>query len=115
MTKEELLDFITQYIHVELPPKLTNDELEELISIGIEKKNKEKLWRLAFNYENSNNGFQRIIDYYIEDKDYWYLGELMSALNDKIDFNYIKEKVNNTKDKHFINNYNNYIKHIGLE
>ena len=69
MTKEELLDFITQYIHVELPPKLTNDELEELISIGIEKKNKEKLWRLAFNYENSNNGFQRIIDYYIEDLD----------------------------------------------
>ena len=39
----------------------------------------------------------------------------MSALNDKIDFNYIKEKVNNTKDQHFINNYNNNIKNIELE
>lgn len=115
MTNEELLDFITQYIHVELPPKLTNEKLEELITIGINKKNKEKLWRLAFNYENSNNGFKRIIDYYIEEKDYWYLGELMSALDNKIDFDYIKEKVNNTNDKHFINNYNNYIKHLGLE
>lgn len=115
MTKDEMLDFITQYIHVELPPKLSNEELEELITIGINRKNKEKLWRLAFNYENSRNDFKRIIDYYVEEKDYWYLGELMSALYGKIDFDYIKQEVNKTQDQHFINNFNNYIKHLSLD
>lgn len=115
MSQEELLNFITQYIHVENPPMIDDYTFNKLVELGIEKGSKEKLWRLAFNYENKGKDFTKIIDYYVAEKEYWYLGELMSAVYNDVDFKLISEKVNATNDQHFINNFNNYIKELGLE
>ena len=115
MSLEKLLDFITQYIHVGQPPMIDNETFNKLVELGIEKGSKEKLWRLAFNYENKGKDFTKIIDYYVKEKEYWYLGELMSAVYNDVDFKLISEKVNATNDQHFINNFNNYIKELGLK
>lgn len=94
LTKYELLEFIAQYIKAPFPPQLSNEEFEELVRIGIEKDEREWLWRLAFNYENTNKNFDPIVDYYIEKKDGYYLTELISALGEEINIDSLIKKLN---------------------
>ena len=94
LSKKELLEFITQYIKASYPPKLTNEEFEELVKIGIEDDKREALWRLAFNYEDSGKDFNPIVDYYIEKNDGYYLAELICAVSSNLDIDSIIEKLN---------------------
>ena len=100
LSKEDLLVFITQYIQVPIPPSINQDEFDELVKIGIEKDEKEKLWRLAFNYQYKNMNLDNIIDYFIKVKDGYYLCELISAVGDVLDIDKIIDKI---EDKELIN------------
>jgi len=93
LTKYELLEFIAQYMQVEYPPNLTQQEFDELIQVGIEQDKREWLWRLAFNYENTSITFDLIVDYFIKEKDGYYITELISAVGEKLDIDNIIKKI----------------------
>ena len=99
LTKEELLEFITQYIKAPFPPQLTQEEFDELVDVGIKKDEREALWRLAFNYEHYEINLDKITNYFIKKKDGYYLTELISAVGHKLDIDSIIDKI---KDKKLI-------------
>ena len=112
LTDYELLEFIAQNISAPFPPNLTQEEFDRLVKIGIEKDKREWLWRLAFNYENSNINFDSIVEYFIKKKDGYYLSELISAVGDCLNMDEIidmiddKELIEDLKDrKSVISNY----------
>ena len=93
LTDYELLKFITQNIQAPFPPKLTQEEFDKLVKVGMEKDERELLWRLAFNYEGSKINFDDIVDYFIEKKDGYYLAELISAVGECLNIDRIIDKI----------------------
>lgn len=89
----ELLEFIAQNIQAPFPPNLTQEEFDKLVKIGIEKDEREWLWRLAFNYEENNINFDDIVDYFINKKDGYYLCELISAVGECLNIDSIIDKI----------------------
>ena len=51
LTDFELLELIAQNIKAPFPPKLTQEEFDKLVNVGVDKDKREWIWRLAFNYE----------------------------------------------------------------
>ena len=96
----ELLEFIAQNIQAPFPPQLNQNEFEKLVKVGIEKDEREWLWRLAFNYENRNINFDSIVNYYIKMKDGYYLTELISAVGESLDIDTMFDKI---EDRDLIN------------
>ena len=94
LTDYELLEFISQNIQAPFPPNLKQEEFERLVKVGIENDEREWLWRLAFNYENSDFNFDLIADYFIEKKDGYYIAELISAVGFCLNIDNIIEKIN---------------------
>lgn len=95
----ELLEFVAQYIKAPFPPQFNEEEFNRLIKAGIEKDEREWLWRLAFNYDNSGFDFNPIVDYYIEKKDGYYLMELLCSIGFNLDIDSILNKI---EDKELI-------------
>ena len=89
----ELLAFITQYISAPFPPKLSQEEFDRLVKVGIEKDDRESLWRLAFNYDRHDVNLDAIPNYFIEKKDGYYLAELISAIGESLDIDKIIDKI----------------------
>ena len=104
MNDKELLEFITRYISVPMPPKINQEAFNDLVKVGIEEDKRESLWRLAFNYNFKNMDFSPIEDYFIEKRDYYYLTELISAVSEDLNIEKLIRKVIDTKDKEFIKN-----------
>ena len=103
MSNKEMLEFITEYISVPITPALTQSEFDDLVMVGIEEDKREALWRLAFNYNNKNKDFTKIVDYFILKRDAYYLEELVSAVEEDLDMEHLLKKVKETNDKDFIN------------
>lgn len=93
LTDYELLEFIAQNIQAPFPPKLTQEKFDKLVKVGIEKDEREWLWRLAFNYERSKISFDDIVDYFINKKDGYYLAELISAVGECLNIDSIIDKI----------------------
>ena len=102
MNDLELLEFITQYISVPMPPILIQDEFDDLARIGIERDMREALWRLAFNYNHKEIDFTLIEDYFILKRDDYYLTELISAVEEDLNKDKLIDKIIDTLDKDFI-------------
>lgn len=111
----ELLEFITQYISVPIPPQIDQEKFNDLVKVGIKNNEREWLWRLAFNYNRKNKDFSLIEDYFIEKKDSYYLTELISAVREDLDMKKLKEKVLATKDKKFITSVKKTLKDYEIE
>ena len=112
LTDEELLEFITQSIKAPLPPQLNQKEFDKLVKVGIEKDDRESLWRLAYNYDNGDIKIDKVADYYIKVKDGYYLSELICIASDLLDIDSIINKVNDKElidylieDKDLLINY----------
>lgn len=65
---------------------------------------REALWRLAFNYNHKGKDFTLIEDYFLQVKDYYYLTELISAVEEDLDKDRLLKKIIATHDKEFIIN-----------
>ncbi|MBR3162232.1 MAG: hypothetical protein IKF19_05830 [Bacilli bacterium] len=89
----ELLEFIAKYIKAPFPPKLSEEELDNLVKVGIENDEREWLWRLAFTYEEESKILNQISDYFIDKKDGYYLAELISAVGYNLDIENIIDKI----------------------
>ena len=101
----ELLEFIAQYIKAPFPPNLTQEEFDKLVKVGIEKDEREWLWRLAFNYEERKLNFDLIVNYYIDKKDGYYISELISAVGKHLNIDNIIDKINDKElIEYLINN-----------
>ncbi len=114
MDLQELLNFITQYFQVMLPPAISQETFDELTNVAIKEDAREKLFRLAFNYEGLKKDFSKIEDYFIEKRDAYFLTELYSAVPDDIDIDNLLRKVIETKDRDFMFDVKNHAKKIGL-
>ena len=107
----ELLEFIAQYINAPFPPQINQDKFDKLVKAGIEKDEREWLWRLAFNYEEKNIKFDSIVNYFIKKKDGYYLVELISAVGKYLNLDEIINKIN---DKELIEYIKNNRQSMGL-
>jgi len=114
MDDYELLKFIAQYISVPLPPEIGEDGFNDLVKVGIEHNEKEYLWRLAFNYGHHKYDFSKIEDYYIQERDAYYLSELVCAIEKSLDIDGIINKVNDTKDNDFIKSFYDHCEKISI-
>ena len=81
----------------------TQKELDEMLDILIKRKDKEKIWRLAFTFSLLDLNFDKFIYYYIKEKDSWYLYELFSVITDeKFDdkklYEYVSKNYNDCLD-----------------
>lgn len=118
MTDAELLDMITSYFNVPLHPQISFDYFEELVDLAISSENaKEKCFRLLTNYVGVDRHFDKIIDYFIKERDTWYLSEIICFCGKQIDTMDIVSKIVNTRDKKFIKEFlnRNGMKDILLE
>lgn len=104
MNIEELLEFITSYTYVPLPPVLAQDGFDALVNEGVDKDKREALYRLASNYSGRDIDFARIVDYFIDKRDVSYLVELISIIIEDISMPELFKKVISTGDKEFITN-----------
>ena len=104
LTDYELLEFIAQNISAPFPPNLTQEEFDRLVNAGIEKDEREWLWRLAFNYETRSINFDSIVEYFIKKKDGYYLAELISAVGECLNIDEIIDKID---DKELIEDLKN--------
>ena len=112
LTDYELLEFIAQNIQAPFPPNINQEGFDKLVKVGIEKDEREWLWRLAFNYEKSDINFDEIVDYFIKIKDGYYLSELISAVGKCLNIDRIVDKIEDKeliedlkKRKEVINHY----------
>ena len=116
LTDYELLEFIAQNISAPFPPQFSQEEFDRLVKVGIEHDKREWLWRLAFNYEFSKMNFDKIVDYYIEKKDAYYLSELISAVGECLNIDDIINKLNDIDIiKYLVNNYPVIKDHVNSE
>lgn len=88
-----MLEFIAQNIQAPFPPNLSQEEFDKLVKVGIEKDEREWLWRLAFNYERRKISFDDIVDYFIKKKDGYYLSELIIAIGECLNIDSIIDKI----------------------
>lgn len=102
MNDLELLEFITQYISVPLPPPINQEYFDDLVVAGIKEDKKEAIWRLAMNYNERGKDFSKIEDYFILKRDDWYLMELVSGVTEDLNLAKLVDKIVETKDKEFI-------------
>ena len=93
----ELLEFIAQNLHAPFPPQITQKKKKKIVQAGIEKDEREWLWRLAFNYDDKGINFDTIVDYYIKVKDAYYISELISAVGRSLDIDKLIDKVTDKK------------------
>ena len=91
----ELLELIADKIKLRVPPEMNQDKFERLVKAGIEKDEREWLWRLAFSYEDMDINFDSIVDYYIKVNDGYYLAELISVIGDSLNIDSLIDKINN--------------------
>ena len=94
LTDYELLEFIVQNIKAPFPPHLSQEEFDRLVKVGIEKDEREWLWRLAFNYDDRGINLDEIVDYFIKKKDGYFLSELISAVGRYLNIDSIVDKIN---------------------
>ncbi|MBR4351155.1 MAG: hypothetical protein IKP98_02930 [Bacilli bacterium] len=109
MKYKEYLDELNDSLTFKTKFIPTQEELDELFNEISKTNNHELVWRLAFSFSNSNYNFDKFIDYYIKEKDMWFLEELLYAITEER-FN-DKDIYNRIEDKEFLKEYVDFIKH----
>ena len=102
MTDLELLNFITEYLSVQIPLKIDEKKFLELVNVGIKNDERESLWRLALNYSGKCFDYSDIMNYYIKQKGYYYITESISAFKEDLDMFDIYNKLFALNDKEFL-------------
>jgi len=113
LTDADLLSLIAQDIKAPRPIQIDAEKFNRLVDAGIAGDQRESLWRLALNYAEQDFDFQRIVDFYFEKNDLWYLTELISAIGEKLNIQNILDRLEELEAiKHFIESrtvLNNYV------
>ena len=103
MEFEIILNELKTCLSLEHPKNIGQEKLDKLIDYAIKNGNREIVWRIALSYSNFNLYFTKVMLYFIEVKDEFYVIEtLYAAGDDKIDLKLSKKKVLETNDNEFI-------------
>lgn len=103
MDFEIILNELKTCLSLEHPKNIGQEKLDKLIDYAIKNGNREIVWRIALSYSNFNLYFTKVMLYFIEVKDEFYVIEtLYAAGDDKIDLKLSKKKVLETNDNEFI-------------
>lgn len=103
MDFEIILNELKTCLSLEHPKNIGQENLDKLIDYAIKNGNREIVWRIALSYSNFDLDFTKIMLYFIETKDEFYVIEtLYAAGDDKIDLKLSKKKVLETNDNDFI-------------
>jgi hypothetical protein len=103
MDFEIILNELKTCLSLEHPKNIGQENLDKLIDYAIKNGNREIVWRIALSYSNFDLDFTKIMLYFIETKDEFYvIGTLYAVGDDKIDLKLTKKKVLETNDNDFI-------------
>lgn len=103
MDYEVILNELKNNLSLKHPRNIGQENLDKLIDYAIKNCSKEIVWRIALSYSNFNLDFTKIMLYFIEVKDEFYVIETLYAVgDDKIDLKLSKKKVLETNDNDFI-------------
>lgn len=103
MDFEIILNELKNCLSLEQPRNIGQENLDKLIDYAIKNSNREVVWRIALSYSNFYLDFTKIMLYFIEVKDEFYVMETLYATgDDKIDLKLSKKKVLETNDDDFI-------------
>jgi hypothetical protein len=103
MDYEVILNELKNNLSLEHPRNISQENLDKLIDYAIKNGNREIVWRIALSYSIFDLDFTKIMLYFIEVKDEFYVIEtLYAAGDDKIDLKLTKKKVLETNDNEFI-------------
>ena len=103
MDFEIILNELKTCLSLEHPKNIGQENLDKLIDYAIKNGNREIVWRIALSYSNFDLDFTKIMLYFIETKDEFYVIETLYAVgDDKIDLKLTKKKVLETNDNEFI-------------
>ena len=103
MDFEIILNELKTCLSLEHPKNIGQENLDKLIDYAIKNGNREIVWRIAISYSNFDLDFTKIMLYFIETKDEFYVIETLYAVgDDKIDLKLTKKKVLETNDNEFI-------------
>lgn len=89
---------------------MTQDEFDKAIDLLIKNNNRDEIWNTCALTEGLN--YNKVIDYYVDTRDSFYIAELVSILAEDLDNEYLVNKMINTQDKDFIRESLNYCNKI---
>ena len=106
VNSKDLMLLITDYMKVKNPPRLNQQEFDQLVEDAKESVDpKENCLRLALNYELYNLDFSKIEDYLIETRDPWYMTQYIRSVdNYSFDLDNLLLKICSTNDYKYLNN-----------
>ena len=106
LTKEEkeIVEKIKKVLGYDAP-KITQSQFDKIVEHIMKYENvggnpKELVWRLCGCYRGFN--FNKVIDIYVDSKDYYYTSELVSYVKGELDQEYLTKKMIETNDLKFI-------------
>lgn len=98
--EQEIVDKLHECLGFSNPPKITQERFDAIVEELIKKDKRETMWRLCGIYIGYN--FNKVIDYYIEKKDSYYVEELVCFVDGELDQEYLVNKMIETNDKEFV-------------
>lgn len=102
MISKDLMLLITDNIYCERPPKITQEEFNDLVNAAINYDYAlENVWRLGMNYDERGLKFDLLDDFFINSKDSYYLGEYISGIYQANQEKIVSKLIDNN-DKTFI-------------
>lgn len=102
LTEEEknIIEQLKYRLTLDNPPLITQERFDAIVDVLIKEDRRELMWRLCGTYSNYN--YNKVIDYFVDKRDSWYVEELVCFVNGKLDQEYLVNKMIETKDKEFI-------------
>ena len=93
MDFEIILNELKSCLSLEHPKNIGQENLDKLIDYAIKNGNGEIIWRIALSFANFDLDFTKVMLYFIEVKDEFYVIETLYAVgDDKIDLKLSKKK-----------------------
>lgn len=100
----DLMLMICDYLYSHNVPDINQKHFDLLVDEAIKtgKDARENCFRLAFNYNKCGYNLDKIVNYFIDLRDAWYLSEIISTNKEDLDMDKVIGKVISTHDTIFI-------------
>ncbi len=100
--EKEIIEKLKNEMILDNPPVINQIQFDLLVDKLIKNDEKELMWRLCGSYNGYN--FNKVIEYFIKEKDSYYLEKLVCFTGGELDQKFMVEKMLETQDKLFIRN-----------
>lgn len=99
---KDLMLIITSYIAIPNPPKVSQNEFDELVEAAIDYEDSlENVWRLGMTYDSRGYDYSLLDSFFAGSRDTYYISEYISSIK-QVEQKKIVDMVIKTEDKEFI-------------